>query len=75
MAMWQQFTRSVNPFVAKGLIAAIHLYRWVFGWMLGGQCRFYPSCSHYMEQAIQEHGAAKGTGLGLWRLLRCTPQS
>lgn len=38
-----------------------------------GVCRFHPSCSHYARQAIQVHGAAKGSLLAGWRLLRCQP--
>ena len=36
-------------------------------------CRFQPTCSHYGYDAIQGHGLLKGTGLILWRLLRCNP--
>ena len=36
-------------------------------------CRFYPSCSHYGYQAIYKHGAIKGTGLAIGRVLRCNP--
>lgn len=73
MAVWQQLNQSISQFITKGLIIVIHGYRWTFGSLLGGQCRFYPSCSHYMEEAIHEHGVTKGTRLGLWRLVRCTP--
>ena len=38
------------------------------GW-LGGQCRFYPTCSHYAEDAIRTHGAVKGTAMAVWRSL------
>ena len=55
------------------LVAAIHLYRATLSGLLGGQCRFYPSCSHYAEEAIRTHGALRGSGLALWRLLRCNP--
>ncbi len=41
--------------------------------MLGQNCRFSPSCSEYAMQAIQIHGAAKGSVLMAWRLLRCNP--
>ncbi len=41
--------------------------------MLGNCCRFTPSCSNYMIEALQVHGAFKGTLLGLWRILRCHP--
>ena len=36
-------------------------------------CRFYPSCSHYGYQAIYKHGALKGSGMAIWRVLRCNP--
>ncbi|MGM9904395.1 MAG: membrane protein insertion efficiency factor YidD [Enterococcus sp.] len=36
-------------------------------------CRYYPTCSNYMIQAIQVHGAIKGTVMGTARILRCHP--
>lgn len=54
-------------------IGLIRVYRAVLSGLLGGQCRFYPTCSHYTEDAIREHGALKGTALGVWRILRCNP--
>lgn len=53
-----------------GLIAAYRLL--LSGW-LGGQCRFYPTCSRYAEEAIRRHGAVRGSALALWRLARCGP--
>jgi len=55
------------------LITAIHVYRATLSGWLGGQCRFYPSCSQYAEDAIRARGALKGTGLAVWRVLRCNP--
>ena len=40
---------------------------------MGSQCRFEPSCSQYMIDAVRARGAAVGIGLGLWRLARCNP--
>jgi hypothetical protein len=54
-------------------IALIRIYRATLSGWLGGQCRFYPTCSHYAENAIRAHGALKGTALGTWRILRCNP--
>ncbi len=39
------------------------------------KCRFYPSCSEYSIQAIDQHGSAKGTWLSLKRILKCHPFS
>ncbi len=36
-------------------------------------CRFYPSCSQYTLEAVEKYGAAKGSWLGLRRILRCHP--
>ena len=41
--------------------------------MFGDCCRFTPSCSNYMLEALQVHGAFKGALLGIWRILRCHP--
>lgn len=40
---------------------------------LGSHCRFRPTCSQYMIDAIETHGAFKGLVMGLWRILRCNP--
>ncbi len=36
-------------------------------------CRFYPSCSEYMKQAIEKYGIFKGCWLGIKRICRCHP--
>jgi len=55
------------------LIALILVYRVLLSGWLGGQCRFYPSCSHYAEDAVRTHGALKGSMLAAWRIARCGP--
>ena len=40
---------------------------------LPAACRFHPTCSEYMLQAVQKHGAARGIAMGIRRLLRCHP--
>ena len=61
---------SPGRWASVGLIRA---YRMAFAGMFGGQCRFYPSCSHYAEEAIRRHGVIRGAGLAAWRILRCNP--
>ncbi|NBC49011.1 MAG: membrane protein insertion efficiency factor YidD [Gammaproteobacteria bacterium] len=41
--------------------------------LLGQHCRFYPSCSQYAIEAVEQHGVLRGSWLGLKRLLRCHP--
>jgi putative membrane protein insertion efficiency factor len=55
------------------LVGLIRLYRMTLSGLLGGQCRFHPSCSVYAEQAITVHGAVRGSVLAMWRVLRCNP--
>jgi putative membrane protein insertion efficiency factor len=43
--------------------------------LYGDVCRYYPSCSRYTLEAIQEYGVIRGTALGAWRILRCNPWS
>jgi putative membrane protein insertion efficiency factor len=54
-------------------IGLIKVYRMTLSGMLGGQCRFYPSCSHYAEEAIRTRGFARGWAMATWRILRCNP--
>jgi putative membrane protein insertion efficiency factor len=59
----------------KVCLFAVRAYQVWLGPLLGGTCRFYPSCSHYAYEAIERHGAARGAWLALRRLLRCQPFS
>ena len=56
--------------ILKGLI---RLYRYFVSPMLGPNCRFYPSCSCYAEEAIEHHGIVRGSYLAARRILRCHP--
>ena len=55
------------------LIGLIRLYRATLSGVLGGQCRFEPSCSHYAVDAVRSRGAVVGSALAAWRILRCNP--
>lgn len=55
------------------LLLAVEAYRVTLSPLLGGHCRYEPSCSRYAEEAIARHGAAAGMRLALGRLLRCHP--
>ena len=55
----------------KILIALIRFYQRFISPRLPSMCRYYPTCSHYAVEAIEVHGALKGSFLALLRLLRC----
>ncbi len=57
----------------KILITLVRGYRYTVSPMLGDNCRFYPSCSAYAEEAIAKHGAVRGAWLAARRLSRCHP--
>ena len=56
------------------LIKLIKLYQNIPG-KFHYNCKFYPSCSNYTKEAIEEYGALKGTFLGIKRIIRCNPFS
>lgn len=55
------------------LLGVIRGYQLFLSPLLGSNCRYYPSCSHYTHEAIQKHGALRGSWLGLKRISRCHP--
>jgi uncharacterized protein len=57
----------------RAVVGAISAYRAVVSPWLGSQCRFYPSCSAYAIEAIETHGALRGTALAARRIARCHP--
>jgi putative membrane protein insertion efficiency factor len=56
-------------------VAPIRAYQRVFSPALGERCKYYPSCSRYAVQAIENYGILRGLVLAAWRLLRCNPWS
>lgn len=70
--------RRVGP-IGRALtwpfLAGIWVYRLTLSPLVGGSCRFVPTCSRYAEEAYREHGPLLGTRLTVARLLRCHPWS
>lgn len=65
----------MNP-AATTLVALIRVYQWLISPILPfNQCRFLPTCSEYAIEALRKHGAWRGSGLAIRRILRCHPYS
>lgn len=63
----------MNRLIGITLSYAVRFYQFTVGSVLGGRCRFYPSCSEYSRQSLHKHGAVKGIGKTIWRIIRCNP--
>ena len=59
--------------IARLLVLLVRGYQNTFGTVMPPVCRYAPSCSSYSVEALQRHGALKGSWLTVRRLLRCNP--
>ena len=57
------------------ITCVIKFYQYILSPWIGPCCRFYPSCSKYMQESLYEHGLLKGIYCGVKRMLRCHPGS
>jgi putative membrane protein insertion efficiency factor len=55
------------------LVLGVRAYQVSLGPLLPASCRYYPSCSAYAIEALERHGALRGTWLSVRRILRCHP--
>ena len=63
--------RIIANICKRLLLLSLDIYKVVLSPLFWGSCRFSPSCSTYMREAINIHGPLRGVYLGLRRLLRC----
>jgi putative membrane protein insertion efficiency factor len=63
----------MNRWVGRALLGVIAGYQRFVSPITPASCRFNPTCSEYARQSIDQHGALKGSGLAIRRLLRCHP--
>ena len=69
-----QRAQERNALVIKRLmVLLIRGYALLISPFLGNNCRYYPSCSAYTQEAIERHGALRGLWLGIKRISRCHP--
>ncbi len=65
----------ISHIVQSTVINIIKAYQSILSPYLGGNCRFYPSCSEYAVLSITKDGVVRGIIKSAWRLLRCNPFS
>lgn len=64
---------ELRKIMRKIMIFLIRFYQKFISPVKPGKCRFYPTCSQYMLQAIEKYGPFKGLILGIKRILKCHP--
>ncbi|MGV0833322.1 membrane protein insertion efficiency factor YidD [Empedobacter brevis] len=63
----------MNNLLIKPFIIVVRFYQFAISPWMGSNCRYQPTCSSYMIEALKEHGLLKGMWLGTKRIGRCHP--
>jgi putative membrane protein insertion efficiency factor len=63
----------VKKVFANILIAIVRFYQLAISPLYPATCRYTPTCSQYMIEAIRLHGVLRGTWMGLRRISKCHP--
>lgn len=67
--------RAASAFVVMILVGMIRFYQLAVSPLKGSTCKFSPTCSQYMREALERRGIARGLLTGIGRILRCHPFS
>lgn len=65
--------RAIWNLPAMVIVGMVRVYQWTLSPIIGRQCRFEPTCSHYMIGAVRKYGAVRGAVKGIGRICRCHP--
>lgn len=63
----------IKKFLMAFIIFLVKIYQKLLSPLMPGKCRYQPTCSEYMIEALKIHGIIKGLKLGIFRILRCHP--
>ncbi|AEW85148.2 membrane protein insertion efficiency factor YidD [Flavobacterium columnare NBRC 100251 = ATCC 23463] len=64
---------NLKTILTLPLVFLVRIYQYVLSPLMPATCRYQPTCSHYMVDALRKHGPLKGLWLGTKRILRCHP--
>lgn len=64
---------KITSLPRRFIILLVRVYQVSLSPLIGRQCRFTPTCSQYLIDAVEKHGAMRGTLMGLKRISRCHP--
>ncbi|AMO19524.1 membrane protein insertion efficiency factor YidD [Flavobacterium columnare] len=64
---------NLKTILTLPLVFLVRIYQYVLSPLMPATCRYQPTCSHYMVDALRKHGPLKGSWLGTKRILRCHP--
>lgn len=71
--MSNRLLHALASLPARVVILLVRGYQWTISPLLGRRCRFEPSCSRYMIEAVQKYGVLRGVWKGTLRIGRCHP--
>ena len=63
----------MNQLLGKLVLLLLRGYRWGISPLFLPACRYVPTCSEYAMEAVDRYGAVRGSGMAVWRVLRCHP--
>jgi putative membrane protein insertion efficiency factor len=63
----------MHKLIQEALVLVIRFYQRAVSPAFGQRCRFYPSCSQYMIDAVRAKGVLRGVWMGARRILKCHP--
>lgn len=64
---------TFNKIITSPLVLLVRFYQWFISPLLPKNCRYEPTCSHYMVESLQVHGIFRGLWMGLKRIGKCHP--
>ncbi len=71
--MLKQVSQTIGKLIKAPFLVLVKAYRLIISPWLTPRCRFYPCCSCYAEQALQQHHLFKALPMIIWRILKCQP--